>query len=99
MVSTEELGGELRSLITGDVDVSEEALTLASHDASLFEVRPQVVVSPKSVSDIKELVDYVSAHPGMNVTARAAGTDMSGGPLTESVVVSFIKYFNHMKHF
>ena len=37
------------------------------------------------------------SHEGVNLTARSAGTDMSGGPLTESVVVEFTKYFNHIK--
>ena len=88
---------ELKSLISGDVETSDEALTAASHDASLFEVRPQVVVDPKDVEDLKKLVTYANAHEGVNLTARSAGTDMSGGPLSESIVVSFTKYFNKIK--
>lgn len=87
---------ELKSLIAGDVETTDEALTAASHDASIFEVRPEVVVHPKNVDDIKKLVGYATAHPGVHLAARSAGTDMSGGPLTESVVVSFTKYFNKM---
>jgi len=34
----------------------------------------------------------------MSLTARAAGTDMSGGPLTDSIVVDFTKYFNKIHH-
>ncbi len=93
MLNTEELAG----LIQGDVETSAEALTAASHDASLFEVRPQAVVHPKNVEDVKKLVTYAAAHDGIHLTARSAGTDMSGGPLTESIVVSFTKYFNHVK--
>ena len=87
---------ELASLVSGDVETSDEALTTASHDASLFEVRPQAVVHPKNVEDVKKMVAYAGEHPGMHLTARSAGTDMSGGPLTDSVVVSFTKYFNKM---
>jgi FAD/FMN-containing dehydrogenase len=93
MINPQELAG----LISGDVETSDEALTTASHDASLFEVRPQAVAHPKDVEDVKKLVKYAAEHPGMNLTARSAGTDMSGGPLTESVVVSFTKYFNKIK--
>ncbi len=85
---------EIASLIAGDVEVSDEALTSASHDASLFEVKPQAVVHPKNVEDVKKLVGYADSHPAIHLTARSAGTDMSGGPLTDSVVVSFTKYFN-----
>lgn len=88
---------EIASLVSGDVEVSDDALTAASHDASLFEVRPQAVVHPKNVEDIKKLVTYANQKGDIHLTARSAGTDMSGGPLTESVVVSFTKYFNHIK--
>ena len=88
---------ELKSQIEGDVDVSAESLLAASHDASLFEVKPQAVVSPKNVDDIRKLVAYASAHPGLTLTARSAGTDMGGGPLTQSIVVNFLKYFDHIK--
>jgi len=33
----------------------------------------------------------------LSLTARAAGSDMSGGPLTDSIVVEFTKYFNRIK--
>jgi FAD/FMN-containing dehydrogenase len=88
---------ELKKLVEGEVDTTDAALTTASHDASLFEVRPEVVVSPKNVEDVKKLVRYVSLHPGLNLAARSAGTDMSGGPLTESIVVDFLKHFDHIK--
>lgn len=88
---------ELASLIDGDVDISAERLEAASHDASVFEVKPQAVVSPKNVSDIKKLVAYVSNNTDLSLTGRSAGTDMSGGPLTKSIVVDFLKYFNHIK--
>ncbi len=95
---------ELSALIEGEVDVSTSSLTAASHDSSLFEVRPEVVVRPKNVEDIKKLVRYATDHqsgndggPRITLTARSAGTDMSGGPLTESIVVDFLKYFNNIK--
>lgn len=88
---------EIASLVSGDVETSDDALTAASHDASLFEVRPQAVVHPKDVEDVKKLVCYADKKGGIHLTARSAGTDMSGGPLTDSVVVSFTKYFNRIK--
>ena len=52
----------LKQVFRGDVDVSTATLEKYSHDASLFEVRPQVVVFPKDSKDIQELVKWVS-HP------------------------------------
>ena len=40
----EKLLTELRSLIEGDILSDEETLMTYSHDTSLFEVKPQVVV-------------------------------------------------------
>ncbi len=88
---------ELRSLLKLEIDTTPESLASASHDASIFEVGPRAVVHPRNPSDLKKLVQYASVHPGVHIAARAAGTDMSGGPLTDSVVVSFTKYFNHIK--
>ncbi len=88
---------DLSSLIKGEVDSSPETLTRTSHDASVFEVIPQVVVAPKDVDDLRKLVKYVSDNPGTNLTARSAGTDMSGGPLTNSIVLEFIPHFNQIK--
>ncbi|MEK7641750.1 MAG: FAD-binding oxidoreductase [Patescibacteria group bacterium] len=88
---------KLKSIIHGDVDVSDEALHAASHDASVFEIKPEVVVRPKNVEDLKSLVRFATEHQGVYLAARSGGTDMSGGPLTTSVVVDFLKYFDQIK--
>ncbi|MDE2589600.1 MAG: FAD-binding oxidoreductase, partial [Patescibacteria group bacterium] len=90
---------ELKSVVSGDVDTNEETLTTYSHDASLFEVKPQVVVFPKDAVDIAALVTFVNKHkkehPELSLTGRAAGTDMGGGSINSSITVAFGKYFNH----
>ena len=72
-------------------------LTNYSHDASLFEVKPQVVVYPKNVDDIKTLVKYASAQKtqdaNLSITARSAGTDMSGGAVNDSIIADFSRHF------
>ncbi len=88
---------ELSKLLEGDVDNTAKSIENASRDASIFEIKPEVIVRPKNTEDIKKLVKYASDHRGVSLTARAAGTDMSGGSLTESVAVDFLKYFNHIK--
>ncbi len=65
-----------------------------SRDASLFKVMPKFVAVPKNVEEIQELITYAKEH-GESLTVRAAGTDMTGGPLSESIVVD-IKNFNQI---
>ncbi|OYX39244.1 hypothetical protein B7Z00_00775 [Candidatus Saccharibacteria bacterium 32-50-10] len=86
-----DLPGELSKILQGDVDASDETREFYSHDASLFELKPQVVVFPKSGDDIKALVAFVAEHkkdvPNLSLTARSRGTDMSGAAINDSIIV------------
>ena len=94
------LFGELKKLIKGEVLEDEQTLSIFSNDASLFEIKPQVVVCPKDSEDVSSLVKFVNKHkkdnPNLSITARSAGTDMSGGGLNDSIIVSFTKHFNQI---
>jgi FAD/FMN-containing dehydrogenase len=80
----------------GDIDESDEKRELYSHDASLFEVKPLLVVAPRNSKDVQTLVRLVAEQkkrtPAISLTARSAGTDMSGGAVNESIIVDFNKY-------
>lgn len=93
------LADDLKKLIEGDVANDNETLLNFSHDTSLFEVKPSVVVFPKNESDVGKLVKFVAEnkknHPELSLTARSAGTDMGGGSINESIIVEFGKYLNH----
>src|SRR3989344_253562 len=88
---------ELKKGFKGDISFDEETLKTYSRDASIFEVKRKLVVFPKDATDVRHLVNFVSRRKGLSLTARAGGTDMTGGPLTESIVVSFTKYINEIK--
>ncbi|OGG57112.1 hypothetical protein A3D71_04570 [Candidatus Kaiserbacteria bacterium RIFCSPHIGHO2_02_FULL_55_20] len=87
-------------LIKGDIQNDPETLKKFSRDTSIFERKPSLIVSPKDADDVAALVRFAAEAKArgenISLTARAAGTDMSGGPLTDSVVVSFTKYMNAM---
>ena len=89
---------EIKKFFKGDVEGNAATLEIYSHDTSLFEVKPELVTFPKDAEDISALVHYVNeqnktgAH--LSVTARSAGTDMTGGSLTESIVVECMRYLN-----
>ncbi len=90
---------ELTNTIHGNVATDNETIVAYSHDASLFELKPDVVVFPQDVEDIKSLVSFVAKHkkdnPELSLTGRSAGTGMSGGSINQSISVAFCKYFNH----
>lgn len=86
-----DLSGELSNIISGDIDSSDEAREFYSHDASLFELEPQVIVFPKNAQDIQALVAFASQHkkdmPSLSLTARSRGTDMGGAAINDSIIV------------
>jgi FAD/FMN-containing dehydrogenase len=87
---------ELSKIFKGEVDASKEVLEFYSHDASLFELRPQAVAFPKDADDVKAAVSFVNvnraAHPELNITPRTRGTDMSGGAVGQSIILDVSKY-------
>ena len=91
---------EIQKFLKGDVEDGEETLVKYSHDASLLEVRPKIVVFPKDSEDVKNLVNWVNQnkkkYPELSITARCAGTDMSGGAIGESIIFDFTKHMNKL---
>ncbi|MBP9772069.1 MAG: FAD-binding oxidoreductase, partial [Candidatus Pacebacteria bacterium] len=91
---------ELKALDCGEVFDDPKTLASASHDTSLFEVRPQLVVLPRNEKDLEKLVTFATQNKGMmTLTARSGGTGMDGGALSESVVLDFTKHFAGTKGF
>ncbi len=90
----------LRPLFKGELDASEKTLAFYSHDASLFEIKPCLVVFPKDGADIEALVSWVNAHkaedPTLSITARSGGTDMTGGSIGASIIVDFSRHMNRV---
>ncbi len=89
---------DLQKKIQGEIHADDVMREKYSHDASLFTVYPDAIVFPKNSADVQAVVRYVSEHketdPTLSVTARSAGTDMSGGPLNDSIIMDFTKHMN-----
>src|SRR5579884_2552337 len=85
----------------GETDNSPATLDLYSHDASMFELRPTLVVKPRDAADVEILVKTITdakpRHPRLSLTARSAGTDMSGGAINDSVIVDFRAHFTSIE--
>lgn len=90
----------LRDLIEGEVSTEEQDLLKASLDASVFTIKPAAVLKPKDSEDVKALVKYISENKthdsSLSLTPRSAGTDMSGGPLTSSLVLDMTAHFDRV---
>ena len=96
-----QLETDLRQIISGDIDTSQATKDSFSHDASMFEMVPELIVAPKDSTDIQKLVSYVSGqkskNPNLSLTVRSGGTCMSGGAINDSIILDFGKYFTEIE--
>jgi len=92
-----ELLDNIKEIFKGEVNSDVKTLDTYSRDASILEVKPELVLFPKDTEDLKKLVKFVGENkadnPSLSITARSAGTCMSGGSLSESIILDMTKYF------
>lgn len=83
---------------TGEVEDSNDLLELYSHDASMFEIKPKLIIAPKSAKDVAAAVRVVAERKAqdqdLSLTARSAGTDMSGAAINDSIIIDFKRHLN-----
>lgn len=90
----------LRSFVKGEVASDKKTLQVYSHDTSLFEIMPEIVVFPLDLEDVGNIVRFVSVHkkenPRLSITPRSGGTDMTGGAINDSIILDFSRHFNQV---
>jgi len=84
----------------GGISSSQKVLDKYSTDESIFSIRPQLVLQPKTKEDIKLAVKIINREiknfPALSLTPRAAGTGLSGGSLTDSIVIDVCTHLTKM---
>jgi FAD/FMN-containing dehydrogenase len=82
----------------GGVSSDKRVLEKYSTDESIFHIRPQVVIQPKSQNDLEIATRVIARETkrftSLSLTPRAAGTGLSGGSLTDSIVVDVCPHLN-----
>lgn len=85
---------------SGDIEDAADVLEKYSHDASMFEIIPQLVIAPKTAADVatavKLVADKKSELPDLSLTARSGGTDMSGAAINDSIIIDFNRYLTEV---
>ena len=89
---------KIKAQFSGEIDESPKTLNAYRHDASIFDITPKAIIFPKTAEDIEVLMRWATAEKqkdsSVSLTARSAGTDMSGGAVNDSVIVDFTRYCN-----
>ena len=94
----------LKKTFKGDIEQDAATRAKYSHDASLFQVVPECVVFPRDSADVCALVKWVNQENAglrpeekkISITARSAGTCMSGGAINDSIIIDITRYMNHL---
>ena len=84
---------ELQRCIEGGVRTDPATQCAYSVDASIYEVPPLAVVTPKGKHDIIEALT-IAGRFNVPVIARGAGTGITGGCLGKGLVLDLSKYMN-----
>ena len=83
----------------GGISSDKTVLEKYSTDESIFAIRPQIVILPDNQHDVETAVRVIAAEtsrfPSLSLTPRAAGTGLSGGSLTDSIVIDVCR-MNHI---
>ncbi len=94
-VRCESLVRYLRRHVAGEVRFDDTSRRLYATDASHYQVRPLGVVVPRTTDDLAVTVQ-IAAELGVPITARGAGTSLSGQAIGPGVVLDCSKYLNRV---
>jgi len=89
---TEDIITEVKPFFEGDIFTDNYSLVQYATDASAYRVIPHAVTRPKTIYDLKLLVNFAKKH-NTSLIARTAGTSLAGQVVGEGIIVDFSKYF------
>jgi FAD/FMN-containing dehydrogenase len=93
----------LQEHIAGEISSQPALLEGMSHDASVFEIKPEMVMYPRVTSDMRKLMrfSWQLAEKGhiLSIVARGGGTDTTGGAIGSGVIVNTVAHMNNILEF
>jgi FAD/FMN-containing dehydrogenase/Fe-S oxidoreductase len=85
----------LASQLEGELYHDETTRTLYATDASAYREFPQAVAVPRTVADIRKLIEFAHAEK-TSLIPRTAGTSLAGQVVGKGIVVDVSKYFTQI---
>ncbi|MCH2162426.1 MAG: FAD-binding oxidoreductase [Phycisphaerales bacterium] len=89
----EAVARDLGPKVQGEVRTGRLDRGMFAVDASLYEVEPVAVVSPRDARDVHEVVNYCRGR-GLPILGRGAGTSLAGQTVNTAVVLDFSRHMN-----
>jgi len=88
---------ELRKSLKGHLLSDDLSKSLYATDASVYRKIPLAVAFPRTVGDIKKLINFAGKHD-VGLIPRTAGTSLAGQCVGEGIVVDVSKHFTEIIH-
>ncbi len=88
----------LASQLEGDLYTDFSMRLMYATDASVYREIPQAVIRPRTIEDIRKVINFASAHC-MTVIPRGAGTSLAGQVVGRGLVVDISRYMNRILEF
>ncbi len=88
----------LKQNIRGDVYSDELNLGIYSTDASIYKIKPKLVVLPLDEQDVLTTIK-TAYNNKISLLPRGGGTSLAGQTVGESIVMDFSKYMNKILEF
>jgi len=64
-----------------------------SKDRSIYQIKPKIVLLPKSEREVQIIVERARKHK-LSITPRGGGTGLSGAAIGKDIIIDFSKYMN-----
>ena len=91
-LNTDPLVGDLERLLGREKVLSDfPARTAYSIDAGIYRIPPRLVVRILHARDLQRVVEYAGRH-SIPLTARSAGTNLTGNAIGEGIILEFSGY-------
>ena len=85
----------LKKQLSGELYDSDLVKSLYATDASVYRELPHAVVIPKSINDIKSVIEFAHSK-SLSIIPRAAGTSLAGQCVGDGIVVDVSKYMTEI---
>jgi FAD/FMN-containing dehydrogenase len=90
----------LQQHISGEVLTSSDVLDYFSTDESIIQIRPELVVYPRSDKDIRKVARFTwqlsEKGRAVTMTARGMGTDQTGAALGNGIMIAMPAHMNRI---
>lgn len=91
-----QLISSLKKAIGGEVLSDELSLHAYSTDASMYQIKPDIICIPKTESEVIEIVNLARVHQ-VPICPRGGATSLAGQTVNRGICIDFSKYLDKIK--